>query len=78
MICVDAREVCVMTVDELHDLIDRRQKANGGPEDQYTVLVTAQAGKSLRVYLNQPGKKGTILGKAIVVTRNAFPDVLFG
>lgn len=77
MICVDAREVCVITVDQLHDLINRRQKANGGPEDQYTVLVTAQAGKSLRVYANHPGKKGTILGKQLVVSRNAFPSALF-
>jgi hypothetical protein len=77
LVCVDAREVCSITVDQLHDLIDRRQKANGGPEDQYTILVTAEPSKSLRVYVNQPGRRGAIIGKPIVVSRNAFPDSVF-
>ena len=60
--------------------VDRRRsgEAAGGNEDQYTVLVTAEAGKSLRVYMNQPGVKNTILGKELVIPRKAFPDVIFG
>lgn len=46
-------------------------------EDRYTLLVTAELRKSLRVYLNQPGKKGTILGRARAVSRNDFPAILF-
>lgn len=78
LVCVGAREVCVITVDQLAELIARRQKANGGQEDQYTLLVTAEAGKSLRVYVNHPGKKRKILGKPIVVSRKAFPNSVFG
>ncbi|WP_242101572.1 hypothetical protein [Lysobacter sp. M2-1] len=78
LVCVGAREVCTISADQLADLIAARQKANGGQEDQYTLLVTADPGKSLRAYVNQPGKKATILGKPLVVGRNAFPNSLFG
>ncbi|MEK6614962.1 MAG: hypothetical protein AABZ32_02455, partial [Bacteroidota bacterium] len=57
--------------------IARRKNANGASEDVYTIIVTAPKGKSLRVYVNEPGKKKTILGEASIVSRNAFPEKIF-
>ena len=78
LVCVDAREICAITADELATMIAARQKAKGSMEDQYTVLVTAPKGKGLRVYMNHPGTKGTLLGKELIISRSSFPGVLFG
>lgn len=77
LVCVEARQICALTADDLADMIAERQKSAGGPEDQYTLLVTAEKGKSLRAYMNKAGKKGTSLKKR-VVARNAFPNCVFG
>lgn len=77
MVCVKAREICVISVAQLDALFAARKKAKGVTEDQYTVLVTAPTGKSLRLYMNQPGVRKTVLGDPIIVSRNAFPDSLF-
>ena len=77
LVCVKDREVCVISADELSEMIEARQKAAKKVEDQYVVLVTAEARKSLRVYMNQPGKRRTILGRERVVSRNDFPAILF-
>lgn len=78
LVCVGAREVCAISADMLSDLISSRQKAFGGNEDQYTLLVTVPKGKSMRVYVNHPGKKATLLGKERVISRSSFPEVIFG
>ncbi|GAA0711953.1 hypothetical protein [Dokdonella soli] len=78
LVCVEAREICAIIADQLASMIAARQKAKGGTEDQYTVLVTAPKGKGLRVYMNHPGTKATILGKPVIVSRSSFPSVLFG
>jgi hypothetical protein len=78
LICVKDREICCLPYLELLKLIAAREKALGGPEDTHTILVTAPKGKSLRVYVNEPGKKKTILGKEVVVSRSAFPAAIFG
>ena len=77
LVCVDDREVCVLSYEALRTMVEQRRLAAGRKEDQYVVAVTAQPRKRLRAYVNAPGKKKTILGKAIVVSRKAFPDVLF-
>jgi hypothetical protein len=77
LVCVEDREVCAITADELSVMISERQKAHGGPEDQYTLLVTAEKGKSLRAYMNKPGVKGKSL-KRRIISRNAFPNIVFG
>lgn len=77
LVCVRAREVCLISVDQLNALMDARRKAKGAIEDQYTVLVTAPPGKSLRVYVNEPGRRKTILGNSLIVSRSAFPSDLF-
>ena len=77
LVCVEAREVCAISADELAQLVQDRQRAKGGREDQYVVIVTAEPRKSLRVYVNYPGRRATVLGKPLIKSRNAFPDVLF-
>ena len=77
LVCVADREICYIEYTELTAMIQARGAANGGDEDQYTVLVTAPKGKSLRMYMNAPGKKGVTLGKPKIVSRNGFPDVIF-
>lgn len=77
LVCVKDREVCAITADDLSAMISERQKAYGGQEDQYTLLVTAEKGKSLRAYMNEPGTKGKSLKKQII-SRNAFPSIVFG
>jgi hypothetical protein len=78
LVCVGAREVCAISADTLSDFIESRQKAFGGKEDQYTILVTVPKGKSMRVYVNHPGKKSTLLEKERVVSRRSFPAIIFG
>ena len=78
LVCVKGRQICCLTAEQLTNLIQRRETEAGKAEDQYTILVTMPKGKSMRVYVNHPGKKKTMLGKSLIVSRNAFPDALFG
>ena len=78
LVCVKDREICCLPHSELLKLVASRENALSGPEDVHTILVSVPKGKSLRVYVNAPGKKKTILGKELVVSRNAFPDGIFG
>jgi hypothetical protein len=77
LVCVTAREICCLGYDELHDLLNRRREAKGADEAQYVVPVTLTQHGSFHVYVNQPGAKGKIIGKAITVPRSAFPKRLF-
>ncbi len=77
MVCVTAREVCLISTDQLNNLLIARQKAYGGVENQYTVLVTAPANKGMRVYMNEPGRRKMILGKELIARRSSFPSDLF-
>ena len=76
LVCVKAREIACLTLDQLLALVERRRKKKGTDEEQYVVLVTATQGQSLRAYINVPGRKGFSLGK-ITVSRKSFPEVLF-
>lgn len=60
------------------NLIQRRRAEKDEDEDQYQVLVTAPKGKSLRVYVNAPGVKKTLLGEPMIVGRSDFPEMIFG
>jgi hypothetical protein len=76
--CYKTREVCIVTLKHLQEMIAIREKAAGKPEDQYVVLVTAPKNSKLRVYLNAPGTKGKLLKNTEAkVARNSFPGVLF-
>lgn len=77
LVCVKVREICCISFEQLQDLIARRRNEKGEDEDQYVVLVTASQGRSLRVYLNAPGRRNTILGGQLVVSRRAFPGDIF-
>ena len=77
LVCVKDRHICCLDYSTFCQLIEWRQAAFGGEEDQYTVLVTLEEGKSFRVYVNQPGKRKTVLKKRITIARNKFPTALF-
>ncbi len=77
LVCVKDREIACLKLEQLLDLVDRRKASKGTFEDQYVVLVTAPAGKRLRVYINAPARRKTILGKSIFIRRRAFPEALF-
>lgn len=76
LVCIKDKEICVLSEDELGQLIALRQKVFGGPEEQYQIIVTAPPNKQFRVYVNRLGVKGKMMGE-IKVKRSAFPDVLF-
>ena len=67
----------VMPAEDLLGLRKRREEAVGDSEDTFRLLVVLPEGKRFRVYANQPGRKGRMLGSPIIVPRNAFPNVLF-
>lgn len=77
LVCVKGKEICCISYRELSALIEKRRKAKKADEEQYTILVTMLAGKSMRVYVNSPGEKKKILGRQLVVSRSAFPAKLF-
>jgi hypothetical protein len=77
LVCVRDREIACLTLDELQDMVERRKKKKGSDEERYVVLVTARRRQSLRAYVNMPDRKGIILGKQLVIKRQAFPERLF-
>lgn len=78
MVCVGDREICCLSYEELDNLIDSREAEKGSKENQYTILVTVHSGESMRVYVNSPGVKNTMVGESMVVKRNGFPSKIFG
>jgi len=76
LVCVSAREICCLQYEQLLALIQERKKRRGAAEDTYTVLVTAEKGKSFRVYMNVPGVKKTKFGE-LTISRNDFPKAIF-
>jgi hypothetical protein len=77
MVCIKVREICCIEYDELMVMITNRHDKKGEQEDQYVVKVTIPKGQSMRVYMDVPGKKKIYLGKPMIVSRKAFPDLLF-
>jgi hypothetical protein len=77
LVCVGAREICCVSFEELDTMIEARKAANEIADSQYTILVTVPAGKSMRAYVNAPGKRNTILGNSKIITRSDFPGRIF-
>jgi hypothetical protein len=77
LVCVKDRCICCVSYNQLAELIERRKKSKGSDEDQYVILVTAPKGKAFRVYVNAANKKNRLLGKALIVARNTFPNAIF-
>ena len=76
LVCVKAKEICILRLDELYQKRAQREKENGGPEAQYQVLVAVRPNQSFRVYMNAPGVRKKSL-KQTVISRNEFPRVIF-
>ena len=76
MVCVRARQICCISIEEFEKHIRQQQESLGRPEAQYQILVTMPLNKSFRVYANAARKKGISL-KQQIVSRNHFPSVLF-
>ena len=76
-VCVKDRQICCISQEEFCEWLNRRQIALGKNEKVSTFLVRVPSGKSMRVNMNQPGKKGRYLGKTQIVARNRYPKVLF-
>lgn len=77
LVCVRARQVCCLSLDQLNELIARRRTAKGGDEEQYVLLVTVQEGKSFRAYISPPGARKQILGEPLIIPRTGFPGRIF-
>lgn len=77
LVCVHARQICCLPLNDFDALLDRRKRAVGKEEEQYVLLVTALTRKSFRVYINAPGVRKRMLGKPLIVARTVFPDHLF-
>jgi hypothetical protein len=77
LVCIQDREICGLHYGDFMAMITARREAQGSTESQYTVLVTATKGKSFRVYMNAPGVRKTMLSLPLVVSRRAFPDMIF-
>lgn len=77
LVCVKIREICCLSYDEFSELIARRAAIVGSSEPQYVLLVTAKDHSKMRAYVNAPGKRNTILGTELKISRNAFPSAIF-
>jgi hypothetical protein len=76
LVCVKDREICCVPYKVLLSLVEARKKNKGDIEPTYVILVTVPEGKSIRVYVNYPGKRGKLLNQKII-PRTDFPSKLF-
>jgi len=76
LICLEAHEICALTLAELNEHIKGREIAKGESEPNYQIVISVNAGKAFRVYMNDPGKRNKALKKQ-TVKRNHFPKVIF-
>lgn len=77
LVCIKGREICCLPYETFLDFVSRRRREKDADEDQYVIPVTLPSGKGFRAYINSPGSKGKILGKAVVISRSDFPRRLF-
>ena len=77
MVCVKGKEICCISHDDLTKIVNERFKITGKKENQYVLLVRVIDGKKLRLYQNFPGKRKKIIKPERLVSRNAFPKMLF-
>ena len=77
LVCVEDREICCINYNLFLELSKRREEAKEAREEQFQIVITIPVRKSFRVYVNEPGKRGCILGKEEVVSRKDFPGKIF-
>jgi len=76
LICLKAKEICVITEDMLSKLIDLRKRDKGSMESAYQILVQDFEGKQFKVYINAAGTKGKAMGLE-KIPRKDFPRKIF-
>ena len=76
MVCVAAKQICCIDMDEIEAHIKGRDAASHKIETQYQLLVVVPPSKGFRVYVNAPGVKRRSL-KQQIVSRTRFPGILF-
>ncbi len=76
-VCVQDKQICCLSVDELNTLIAARRSSKGAAEAQYTIVVALPEGSKFRVYVTPPNRRNKVLGRPILVARKDFPDKLF-
>ena len=77
LVCVEDRQICCISKEEYTTWLEKRREALGDDEEISTFLVRVPSRKSLRVNMNNPGKKRQYLDQPQIVARNRFPKVLF-
>lgn len=78
LVCVEDGEICCLSRKQFNRLKQNRKiSAKNKEEDQYVILVKIKPRASLRAYTNAAGKKGTIAGKMLTISRKAFPEKIF-
>ena len=77
LICVQHKQICCLSADELDTLIARRKKAKGSAERQYTVVVALPNRSKFRTYVTIPYRRNSVLGDPMLVAQKDFPDRLF-
>ena len=75
LVCVKDAEICCLPYELLCKMLEERRESIVG-EDVNTVLVTVPDRKKLRVYMNAPGRKRTMLSEHLIA-RSAFPGDIF-
>jgi len=78
LVCVEGREICVLSHRQLQELVKTRRASKGESEPQYIVLATMKKNQAFRVYVNKAGIRKYFAGKPLVVPRNSFPALIFG
>jgi hypothetical protein len=77
LVLVEDQEICGLNHAQLKQMIDARAVTAGGPEDNYTVLVTANADRRLRTYTAAANRRRVKAHDALVISRSRFPAFLF-
>ncbi len=76
-VCVEDKQICCISTEELLALVARRRSALGRDERQYTVVVALPKGSKFRVFVTPPRTRNKVLGDPILVAQKDFPDRLF-
>ena len=76
-VCVEDKQICCLSVDELLALISRRRKAKGADEKQYSVIAALPKGSKFRVYVTPPRRRNMVLGDPVLVAQKDFSERLF-
>jgi hypothetical protein len=77
LVCVRDTEICCLSKEEFLKLQVFRRNSSKVKESALVVLVSIEAGKSFRAYVNAAGKRGQYAGKQLTITRKSFPDSIF-